>query len=296
MILFLGSIAAADVVWLNDGSVYFGAIESADASGITIKTFGETRKILQSEIVKSEKTLDNMKNMPVDILLKDGSVIKGRIQNYDEEVGILVITDLGQSTLPVSSIKEIYNPTIRELYNPKKKETGATVIKETGTPLMFNIGITGGYYIPVMGLASDFNNSYNLSIFGECNPGLIRGLSFGGEFSTILIDSNVDDNDFSIYAFQPYIQYNFLQLKDSSSFIKYFTPFVSAGVGAAYIKKKNSYDERSETDTIGNLKIGLDYAITESLAARFYTGIETILQKDKNFNRALFDAGIMYSF
>jgi len=47
---------------------------------------------------------------------------------------------------------------------------------------------------------------------------------------------------------------------------------------------------------MGNLKIGLDISFTENLSARFYTGMETILQSSKDFNRALFNAGVMYSF
>jgi len=69
----------------------------------------------------SEKRLDNIKKLYIAIQLKDGSIIKGTIQNYDEEIGVLINTGLGQNTIPVSSIKEIYNPTIRELYNPQKK-------------------------------------------------------------------------------------------------------------------------------------------------------------------------------
>ena len=121
MILFLSSIASADIVWLKDGGICLGEIEIVDPTGITIKTFGETKKILQSEIVKSEKRLDNIKKLYIAIQLKDGSIIKGTIQNYDEEIGVLINTGLGQNTIPVSSIKEIYNPTIRELYNPQKK-------------------------------------------------------------------------------------------------------------------------------------------------------------------------------
>jgi len=304
MILFLTSFAIADVVWLNDGSIYFGEIESADSSGIKIKTFGDTKNILQSEIIKSEKSLDNMKNLQVDILLKDGSVLKGKIQNYDEEVGVLVNTNLGQSTLPVSSIKEIYNPTIKELYGSRKKEKDdslkkekeKTVEKEKGKSSSFYFGLTGGYYIPFMGLSGDFNNNYNFSVFGEYNTSLIRGLAFGGEFSTVLMDYKVDASKFSIYTFQPYMAYKFLQLKNGTSFIRYFTPFISAGFGAAYITKKNLSNKNTELDPASNFKIGFDINITDSFALRVYSGTETILQKNDSFNRVLFNAGIMYSF
>lgn len=278
--LLLCSYGFADVIWLNDGRIFFGEIESADSDGIIINTFGETRKVANSDINKSEKTLDNLKSSQVDILLKDGSVLKGKIQNYDSEIGVLIETDLGPNTIPVTSIKEIYDPAKKKLY--------------TGFP--FTIGVIGGYYIPVTGLASDFNNSYNFSIFGEYNAGFIRGVSFGAEISSIMIDYKVDDSDFSIYSFQPYVSYRFLQLKKSQSFVKIFTPFISAGIGGAYIIKENSSDQESEIDAIGNVKLGLDISITESLGFRVYASDEAILQSSSVFNRVLFNAGLIYSF
>lgn len=280
IIFFTSMTAYSDVVWLQDGSIYFGAIESADSAGITIKTFGEIKKIAQSEILKSEKTLELLKNQQVDILLKDGSVLKGKIQNYDDEIGVLIHTDLGSTTIPVSSIKNIYDPAKKKIF--------------TGFP--FTVGIAGGYYIPVMGLADDFKSNYNLSFFAEYNMDFWRGCSLGGEITTVLIDYKADDSEFSIYTLQPYVIYKFVQLKNSSSFIKNIIPFVSAGIGGAYIIKKTSATEKSEVDTVGNFKIGFDISITDNIGARIYTGMETILQSGSDFNRVFFNAGVLYSF
>lgn len=272
--------AFADVVWMNDGSIYFGTIESADSDGIKINSFGETKKILNRNISRTDKTLDQLKQLDVEILLRNGSIIKGRIQNYDEEIGVLVETELGPTTLPVSSIKQIYDPSKQKYYK--------------GTD--FTIGITGGYYIPVMGLAPDFNSSLDFSIFFEHHTQILHGLTFGGEVNTILIDYKVDDSEFSIYSIQPYVTYRFLQLRNSSSFIKYFTPFVSAGAGAAYIIREDSSTQASEIDPVINIKLGFDTTVAANFGIRIYTGIETIPQSSSTFNRVFFNAGLMYSF
>lgn len=280
MVLMLSTIAMADVIMLHDGNIYLGKITSTDSNGIVIETFGQSLTISQSDIFKSEKNFDSFKDVTTDIILRDGSLIKGKIQNYDEEVGINVNIDFGTITLPVQSIKEISDPVKKKYYN--------------GAPV--NIGFTGGYYMPYSGLASDYNSNYNFSIFAEFDSKIIRGLSFGGELSTVLMDYKVDDSDFSIYTLQPYAIYKFLQLRKEPSFLRLFVPFVSAGMGGAYIVKETSSTEKSEVDLVGNLKIGIDVNLTESIIARFNTGSEIILQKNTNFNRAYFNAGLMYSF
>lgn len=210
------------------------------------------------------------------------SIIKGKIQNYDEEVGIFVNVDFGAITLPVQTIKEISDPVKKKYYN--------------GLPVIF--GFSGGYYIPYAGLAPDFESDFSFSAFAEFDSDFVRGLYIGGEFSAINIDYKVDDSEFSIYTFQPYAIYKFLQMRKKSSLINRFIPFVSAGMGGAYIIRKSPLNTKTETelDTVLNIKTGFDINITERLGTRFYTGTETILQNSSKFNRVFFNAGIIYSF
>ncbi|PKL16742.1 MAG: hypothetical protein CVV49_14580 [Spirochaetae bacterium HGW-Spirochaetae-5] len=280
IMLFISSSVMAEVIMLHDGNIYLGKITNTDSKGIILETFGQTLTISQSDILKNDKNFDSFKDMTVDITLRDGSLIKGKIQNYDEEVGIFVSIDFGTITLPVESIEEISDPVKKKYY--------------IGSPV--SIGISGGYYIPVFGLAPDFESSYNFSLFAEFNSSFLRGLAFGGELQTIMIDYKADDSNFSIYLIQPYLIYKFLDFKKESSFINRFTPFISAGIGGAYIIKKSVVTEKSEINPAANMKIGSDITITESVRARIFTGFETILQSSTTFNRLFVNAGVMYSF
>jgi len=275
----------ADVVWLQDGGILLGEIVTAESDGITIKTFGEKRKVFQKEIIKSEKTLDNLKNRQSDITLKDGSVIKGKILDYDEEIGINVDIDFGNITLPVQSVSSITDQ------KQKKHHRGADI----------NIGFTGGYYY-LLGEASDsFNNSYRLSFFAEFNTGLTRGLFAGVDAAYTFIDySGTQDLSFSMYSVQPYLLYRFIDLRNSSSFMNRVVPFISAGIGGAYIIKENSSDsglnEMNELNMTYSIRPGADIELIDNLWLRIYTGFESVPQKSNSLHQVVFNTGIMYSF
>lgn len=285
LITLTSSPAYSDVVWLQNGKIYLGEINTAESDGITIKTFGETRKISMEDIFKTEKSLDSLKYQQIDITLKDGSVIKGKIQNYDEEIGINVNIDFGNITLPVQTVDSITDQS-------RKKHYGGSDI---------NVGITGGYYC-LLGEASDsFNNFFKLNLFAEFNTGLTRGLFAGIDIAFTFMDYSGKDNlSFSMYSFQPYAIYRFFNFRNSSSFMNRVVPFVAAGMGIAYLIKENSSDsglnEMSELNFTYSLRPGTDIEIIENLWLRIYTGFESVPQKSNSLHQIVFNTGVMYSF
>ena len=201
VITFTSSPAYSDVVWLQNGKIYLGEINTAESDGITIKTFGETRKISMEDIFKTEKTLDSLKYQQIDITLKDGSVIKGKIQNYDEEIGINVNIDFGNITLPVQTVDSITDQ------NRKKHYGGSDI----------NVGITGGYYCLLGEASNSFNNFFKLTLFAEFNTGLVRGLFAGIDIAFTFMDYSGKENlSFSMYSLQPYLIYRFFNFRNSS--------------------------------------------------------------------------------
>jgi len=280
------AMLTADVIRLQNGQIFLGKVIRADSQGIVVESFGEQREFSQADILKNEKDLSTLKTQHSDVYLKDGSILKGKIENYDEEVGILVNIDFGTVTLPVKGIKEINDPVQKKYYS------GNTV----------QIGIGGGYYTPVGKLNDKYKAGYNYSIFAEFNPNLTRGLFIGGDLSYFPVDYKDNSKvNYNIFTLQPYLMYRFLSLRRGTSFLRDFVPFVSAGLGLGYVVLKDKRDntsapEKSELDFAYNARIGCDYQITEKIILRVFGGWQTVTQKSDSLNMMLINAGVLYSF
>jgi hypothetical protein len=274
-VLFISTFAFADVIWLHDGTILLGKIVKFDADSIDIESFGQVKKISQTDVLKKEKSMD-------EIILKDGSTIKGKIQNYDEEIGINVNIDFGSITLPLQSVKEVRNNVQKIYYN--------------GLPVF--IGISGGYYFLAGSIKERFNDFINFSIFSEFNVG-VRGLFIGGDlqftFTNYLPNPDVD---FYLFSLQPYIMYKFMMLRKYSSFVKIFVPFVSVGLGVNYTVKTTAgtLTQQGEVDFIYNIKAGLDIQVVTNLWFRIYTGFESVPQKVSSFHKIPLNIAVMVAF
>jgi len=283
--LFSGKSSFADVVWLKNGSILLGEISSAESDGITIKTFGESRKIPQRDLLKSEKTLENLKNLKVDITLRDGSVIKGKLQNYDEEIGILVDIDFGSLTLPVQSIKEIID------INQKIKNSGYNYLA----------GASLGYYVP-SGSAGKFSSSYTASIFFEMDTAVMRGLYAGAGFSYLDMKHENTSLEYSMFTLEPYMSYKFMDFRNSNNgSISTLIPFVKLGFGLSYISLKDNRASAvsssvSELNPVMSAGIGIDTEISQYLMLRLSGDWKIVPQSSGLFNTAGLSLGIVYGF
>ncbi len=284
LVLFLSTNAMADVIMLHDGNIYLGKITSTDSSGIVIETFGQTLTISQSDILKSEKNFDSFKDVTTDITLKDGSIIKGKIQNYDEEIGIFVNIDFGTITLPVESIKEITNNILK--------------IKNNGYNYL--TGLTIGYYQP-MGGTGKFSGSYLTTAFIEKNTSLVRGLYAGGDFSYIDMQHENSSLDYSMLMLEPYLSYNFFTFKNSSSFLHRLIPFVRIGGGLSYIMLKDNRptavtESSSELNPFISAGAGFDMEIIPSLLLRTSACWYIVPQSSETFQASAISIGAVYGF
>ncbi len=286
VLMCMPAMLIADVIRLQNGQIFLGKVIRADSQGIVVESFGERREFSQMEILKNEKDLSTLKVEYCDIYLKDGSILKGKIENYDEEVGILVNIDFGSITLPVKSVKEVNNPVQKKYYSGNSVQ----------------IGIGGGYFTPFGNLKDKYKSGYNFSLFAEFNPNLMRGLFIGGDLTYFPVDYKASsDVNYNIFTVQPYVMYRFLFLKNSTSFIRNLTPFASLGIGFGYVVLKDkragaSSSEKSEIDLAYNLKLGGDYQIKHNIAVRLFAGWQTVTQKSDSLNMMLLNAGVLYSF
>lgn len=282
IVLFFGyNNSYSEVIRLQNGEIYFGKVVSADSDGITVESFGKTIKLPQKDILRTDKDMSSIKNQQLEIILKDDSRLKGKIQNYDDDIGILLNIEFGSLTLPVQSVREISDAAQKKYYS--------------GAP--FHVGIAGGYYFLFGDVASRFGSSYSLNLFSEFNLNYVRGLFAGGEIGTTFVDYKSDSQTkYNLFSFQPYLMYRFLFLRTSDSFVRIFVPFVAAGAGTAYLVKETGVTQKSEIDLIYNVKAGVDAQITSNLWLRFYTGWESVPQKKDSFNKIVLNAGLVLAF
>jgi len=285
MIFSFSSFAAADVIMLHDGNIYLGTISKTDSSGIVIETFGQTLTISQSDILKSEKNFDSFKDVTTDITLKDGSIIKGKIQNYDEEVGLFVNINFGTITLPVESVKEISN--------------GEQKIKNNGYNYL--AGLTLGYYQPLGG-DGKFSGSFLTTAFLEKDSTLFRGLFIGAGLSYFDMNHENSDLIYSMFILKPYLSYKFLTFRKSSNIlINRFIPFSRVGCGFSYIKLK---DGRPNADSSSSIELnpvisagaGFDVVITKNVIFRLAADWAIVPQSSEMFQAASLNFGAVYGF
>ncbi|MGQ9615518.1 MAG: hypothetical protein ACUVWJ_03860 [Spirochaetota bacterium] len=275
-----------DVLYLKDGRVYLGNPVSADATGITFNVFGEMITIDQSEILRTENDHSALREKPLEVALKDGSVIKGKIVDYDEEIGFLVDINFGALTIPAESIKVIEDPVQRNFYN--------------GFPV--HLGITGGYHNTMGEPGSDFGGSLNLSLFAEFNTGLIRGLFAGIESSYFIMNHKTDpDLKYNVITLLPYAMYRVLAFQSYKSFLKSFVPFVALDGGVALVavrdKRTTAIREKyGEINLAFSPSMGFDYFITEKILLRLKGGWMFVPQNTSFFNIISVNMGAAYCF
>jgi small nuclear ribonucleoprotein (snRNP)-like protein len=276
-----------DAIILKDGTIYLGNIKSVSSSGIIIESFGFTRTLSQKEIRNSSKNIDYIQGIVAEILLKNGSVMKGTIQNYDDEVGLLLKTDYGSLTLPAKGIASIHDS------DQKKKYFGPTA----------TIGTMVGCYFPVGSFKNQFQIQPHLSVFAEINSVFLRSLYFGIDagymFMQYLPDRNVrfDAGTLKVYAL-----YRFLDLRVLSSSARYFSPFISVGSGMTYIARRDNRplafgsSRKNEINAVYTAMIGLDIFATDSIIVRIQGSWLAIQQNTDLMNALSTGIGIMYGF
>ena len=275
-----------DVIRMRDGKIYFGKVMTADSSGLTFEVTGKKITVDQSDILKTESDYTSFQNQQVEVILKDGSVIKGKIKDYDEEVGFLVDIEFGSLTVPRESLEVIEDPVQRNYYN--------------GFPV--HLGLVGGYYFTAGELGKSFDRNFNFSLFAEFKTNLIRGLFAGIDASYYFIDYTPSANfSYKIVTVVPYGMYRVLALRSSTSFIRNLVPHVSIGTGLAYVsvhdKRADVFPQKyGEMDFAFSPAAGIDYFVTEQVLVRLKGGWLLIPQKSSSLNVITVNLGGAYCF
>jgi small nuclear ribonucleoprotein (snRNP)-like protein len=283
----MASPLLADVIILKDGTIYLGDIKSVSSDGIVIESFGTTRTLSQKEILKSSKNMTAIQEVVAEIKLKNASVMKGVIQNYDDEVGLLLKTDYGSITMPAKGIAYIHD--------------GSQKRKYYGPPAV--VGVMMGCYFPVGAFKDRFHIQPLLSAFAEINSVFARGLYFGIDAGYMFMKYRPDRSvKFDGGTLKVYAQYRFLDLRILSSPARYLSPFIAAGAGISYIARRDNRDlsfgptRKNEIDALYSVGFGLDVFATESIVVRAQCSWMGLQQKKALMNAFSTTVGIMWCF
>ena len=285
-LLFVNGITLADVISLKNGEVYLGKANVVDSNTISIESFGSTNNVRQTDLLKIEPQLQTVADIRYEVLLADDSVLKGKLKNFDDEIGLFLETTFGAITVPTRGIKKIYDVQQRDRYYGKS----------------YLAGLTGGYYLPTGNFKSNFGNGYLASAFAETALKSVRGLSIGGDFLFMPMDYTASsDVSYMSYALFAHASYRYLDLRSGTlPVINRLVPYVKLGVGLVYISVEDNrstalIDVRSEASPVLTCGLGTDVLIVKDVSLRLEAGVLSIYQT-KLYNAVTFSGGAVYGF
>jgi len=110
LLIVIGPILWADIFSLRNGIILVGKIIGLNEGYVEIEVYGTKIKLAVDEILRTESNFSSLKGKTIDIELKDKTIIKGKFQDYDPDIGFLFEIDFGVITVPLTNIKKIEDP------------------------------------------------------------------------------------------------------------------------------------------------------------------------------------------
>ena len=108
LVLLFFSGANADVIQLKNGEVLLGKASVGDSNTVIIESFGKKRNVRQTDILKIDGDLTSLAKEECEVLLSDDSVLKGKVKNFDDDVGLLLESAFGAITVPTEGHHRAY--------------------------------------------------------------------------------------------------------------------------------------------------------------------------------------------
>ncbi|GEM_PF-5475482 len=283
LLIFTNHILLANTIIRDDGTIYLGQVKDVNAEKTVIASFGKETTIPTSRLEKNLPTHDQIAQISINIVLGDHSVISGKINDFDEDIGLLLNTGFGQITIPANSIQEIYIPRQKTAYHGYN----------------FTFGGNLGYYSVIGDLSGAFEPSLRISGYGEFKTpyrGWFAGLNLAYLYANYSLEKNVE---YSILSLKPYVLYSFLDFKKTAYFLSRVSPFVFLQGGIASVSMKDNRENAivAADDTIlpaYAMGSGSDFRVSEHLNIRTLFQYEILFQKSIHFQDITIEAGVNY--
>ncbi|MBN2352166.1 MAG: hypothetical protein JXD23_06305 [Spirochaetales bacterium] len=272
----------ADVIRLKSGVIYIGRVISLDEGGVKIEAFGDTRTIPYADLARTEKDMNALKDQAVSMTLKDGTVIRGKIKNYDEDIGFLVEIDFGTITVPLENVTAIVDMNQERSYVARFTQ----------------IGVSGGAFFAVGDLGATYAANVAATVFQEFNLGFIfEGLFAGYSLSYYnLTCATSDSYSYLFFNAGASIIYRMVFIRRSSSFIRNFVPFIGAGAGAAVPVMTYYGTTGAEVDLSISGAVGFDVFLNDDFFIRVDGRWLSVAQNTIWFNSVAVGFGVAFSF
>jgi small nuclear ribonucleoprotein (snRNP)-like protein len=270
-------LAALEVVYLKNGDVILGTLIGPVSGGLSYQCFGEQRTIPITDIDLTEKNLQNLSQKAVYVVLKDGSVIQGKIVDYDEDIGVFLDISFGTLTMPTASIQRIY-----------EKEKSAQYMGAG-----YQVSGFGGAYFPFGPSAEFFGLSWCAGAGFDWSIPQVRGLYASASLIVYGMDYLPDDViTYGMVSLRPEMTYKYLGWRMNKDFLSKIVPYASVGIGMVYIAIT---DPSSYPASFGNITadaavtLGIEFAVIDGIVAKLSGTGDVILQNGSPF----FSAGVM---
>ncbi len=286
LLLFLLNAAYADVIQMNNGDIHLGRANVTNPESIEIETFGKKIYVQQKDIRSIEADITSVESTHVEVILPDDSILRGRIKNYDDEIGLFLKTSFGEITIPAAGVKQIYDTNQRTHYYGD----------------MFMVSLTGGYYFPFSNLGSNFDADFLAGLTCETNLRVVRGLAVGVHGIFLPMDYTPSEHvTYRGYGMMGRISYRYGDLRFSSLMvINRIIPFAGIEAGGMYITVKDKRDTapldvRNELSAAGTVFIGADVIVWRGIALRLEGGMLSLYQSSL-YPAFFYSGGINYVF
>lgn len=218
--------AFSDTVFLKSGEVVLGNLISASSGNVVMRSLGKERIIEASKIAKSEEGLGSLQTLPLEIYLKDGTVMRGMIVDYDEEIGVFIDISFGNIALPVGTIEIIRDPRVAKAIGDDRI---VGLSGRVGLPLAESFGISGG-----MTASVDFKSS------------MLHRLYIGADISWNPLNyTSMDQIEYMLAGLTIHALYRFSGLGEDSRFFSTFVPYAKLGGGAVLVQVIDSRTDAS---------------------------------------------------
>ena len=285
-VLLLGLVAGnlfSEVYFLHDGEVVLGTLLKAGSGSVTIRTMGTERTVDSGGIIRTETSLAALNDMLLEVRLKDGTVLSGKLVDFDEEIGLFFDIGFGSIAVPASAIESI-------------RDT-KRVAEYAGKPLV--IGLAASAFFP---LEDEYSLSWGGTVFAEYRTTLLRGLYAGLGITWERLDYEPSSAvTFDILSLSGHLTYKFFGLGDSLPVLSFIIPYVKVGGGAALVQVEDSRASEGPTDkkeftSTAKAEVGIEWRLPKGVSLRSFGAASAVFQESGVFVQPEAGLGLLYGF
>jgi hypothetical protein len=256
--------AFSDVNFLKSGEVVIGTLVSASGGNVVVLSLGKDRIISAGDIIRTEPDIQSLRDITLDIYLKDGTLMRGIIVDYDEDIGIFIDISFGNIALPLSTVERIMDPTVAKVIDD---DTILGLSGQVGWPISSDFGVSGG-----AALSLDLRTKF------------LPQLYFGTDvYWSPLNLKATDEVRYMLAGFNVHALYKFTGLGENSRFFTLFVPFARLGGGAVLVQMTDNTSAAAVPQQGGltgafSGQLGLEMKLPPRFWLKGFLNIDMVLQ------------------